>query len=1822
MAELANITPLNPDDFSFETYSTSDENLLNVNFSSSVFNPTVDYVEFFIYDLNNNIINSVIGYDSYSLLDNNLYVDPINDTISNNIDTGVVNVLYNFYQPIISSSLTSYYYISEISSDRTELRLKSNDIPTDSIISSVNEFIQYRNSQEYFPDFYLNFGDNQLVIANNIKLDNGTVLIKLYESLPSNFNIKSILWVVNKISEGAAYQLDFNVNITQTTPSLNYISGPNYNLGIQDQLNNSSEYTNFQTYTSASVTSSQYQINSLFNTPGIEINVDYTDFSNFVNFSSATERLDNFYYKVSLIESASNQLAALDVLSPKPSTVVATQTSLKNIIDTTITNFDGYEYYLYFESGSSAWPKTTSTYPYENASTGSVTAQNWITASLVTASNYDNDNQNYLKYSIPEYIRDDSENDQYMTFINMVGQFFDDYVWVYIKDTTEKYNADNRIDYGVSKELVAQVLRDFGIKLYQSNYGTSDLFTAFLGATESGSLFPFSYVTSSLPTPTGYEYVDTYISSSTSPVPLDDIQKRVYKRIYHNLPYLLKTKGTIESIRTLATIYGIPDTLLQINEFGGKDKDNSNDWDLWQNKFNYKFDTEASGFVSSSWIINNNWVGTTPSTVQFRFKTPDLNSAISTPSQSLWSLDTNTYITLEYTGSGYTSGSYSGSIANLYNQYAHLTIYPDSTTSASVYLPFFNGGWWSVMATLDSDVVTLYAGNSIYSGSDGSQLGFYASQSISGVDDTEWLNGTTSYFASASIYPKFSGSLQEIRYYDVAINEGVFQDYIMNPQSIEGNGINSGSVQLAFRASLGGELYTGSNSIHPKVTGSWEPTSSFTSDSSFFTTGSFTPNTEYIFLDQFPAGLRNRNTDKIRQANLNLPTGDTLSNQISIQQKSYTEGNYTPNVNLLEVTYSPQNEINDDIISSIGYFNIGDYIGDPRLVSSSATYYPDLNALRDEYFLKYIKNYDLADFVRLIKYFDNSFFKMVKDFVPARTSLASGITIKQHLLERQKYPTPQAEWTQPEYTGSIGQTSTLVNGQREYIATTDFQSIPIETITGSNGGAILTSNVTQSWDGVRNTPVGQLSFIHDDESEFINGEFSGSIAVATDGELNPGCNVYKVAPTTLITYNISGSFIPTFQGFVNQQNLVQGPGEIHIWWEPTIVSQEKEYAPGYFDYIWSPAAFTISKESANGIDLDDYIPSVLNYIFQTGYTSGDVTLSGWTPSYTPSYNLGNLELEVINIQEYTTSFSGTGYYLIQLAPNSYNITVLTDNPAGTVAIAAKSNIQTVFTPYVPETFAGSDCNVIYGNNLDARLSDKFYDLDYSSNAIQAVNQQVVISASQQSGSATFAPVQDYNWYANRSILPRYVGSRSTSNGFNLSTTEGGFGTLPNVVNESKYFAYFNWVGGTSPEWGNGIEDRSAVNLRYFIDELGNVVEPINDVDGINIGICQQNFEETSNAILSFNDPNALSSNFANLIGTHPIFKSGKRITPIIYTQTASITPTTPGGATGSIEFVTGDINQGGVGSIPDFNLLSYASIGNYLAGDSLSFDDVINQGADITFNSPYTASTLADDPSGNGITLYLEASITRYYPANSPYNRVTGEFQWYKNGSPTGSSQLYNFQDPYVSTVNINLTDASATTSNYYELKLKSATWNVPQVGNPYVIIDGTSYININQQPLPNTGPCTAFWTQSGVNANQIKALGSPTPGQGGLKQFYGQRQADITSSGFFPITNQFIVELYDEIRFEGTETQTYKVMNIDTTGGEIILTLDKNVTATNLNWFLLRRYIDDPSYIILDIDKPAGGTSEGILSPQYLYSVSKRRTSEILKQLKSDNLI
>ena len=209
---------------------------------------------------------------------------------------------------------------------------------------------------------------------------------------------------------------------------------------------------------------------------------------------------------------------------------------------------------------------------------------------------------------------------------------------------------------------------------------------------------------------------------------------------------------------------------------------------------------------------------------------------------------------------------------------------------------------------------------------------------------------------------------------------------------------------LAFRAPVGGELYLGTSSIHPRVTGSWNTVHSFDGHSDFYFDASphFLPNVEHIYIDQPIVGIKNAISDKIRVEDNVLPSGDTLSPFKVLSQQTNASSSYTPNINYLEVAFSPQNEINDDIAHQIGSFNIGEYIGDPRHRSDSKTTYPDLDTLRNAYFQKYTKNYNLVDFIRLIKFFDNSLFKMIRDFVPVRTSLASGIVIKQHILERNK----------------------------------------------------------------------------------------------------------------------------------------------------------------------------------------------------------------------------------------------------------------------------------------------------------------------------------------------------------------------------------------------------------------------------------------------------------------------------------------------------------------------------------------------------------------------------------------------------------------------------------------------------------------------------------------------------------------------------------------------------------------------------------------------------------------------------------------------------
>jgi hypothetical protein len=398
----------------------------------------------------------------------NVNIDPERVLRNKGFTGGEYNIIFRFLRNELSSSSdTRPYLIKEISLDRTEVRIVSNFISNDDLVKLVTDF-KNRPNKGYFQDFYLNFGSNNLVIANNILVDNTKtkydLLINLYEPLPPQIQLREPLWIVTQPADPLAFNVQFQPEVVIPRVFNPTLKSANFNVPIKDKTNNSTQPISYEQLITSSLVSSYQQINSYLADNGINISIDYSKFENFIHFSSAESRVDNFAYKIQLIEQYEDDITILESAPPTP-LVDSNILYLNNKIDDIIKNLDGFEYYLYFESGSTTYPKSTSTPPYVLQSWGSAEVRVWYRDLKASASIYDLNNQDYLVNTIPDYLREDPQNDPYKVFVNMMGQQYDN-IWIYYKDISNRYNGDNRLDYGISKDLVADAIRSFGLNIY------------------------------------------------------------------------------------------------------------------------------------------------------------------------------------------------------------------------------------------------------------------------------------------------------------------------------------------------------------------------------------------------------------------------------------------------------------------------------------------------------------------------------------------------------------------------------------------------------------------------------------------------------------------------------------------------------------------------------------------------------------------------------------------------------------------------------------------------------------------------------------------------------------------------------------------------------------------------------------------------------------------------------------------------------------------------------------------------------------------------------------------------------------------------------------------------------------------------------------------------------------------------------------------------------------------------------------------------------------------------------------------------------------
>ena len=1901
----ASVIQVNPDTLFSNGFELMDQNIIPSQELVGSFIPGKNQIEFYIYDANVSLLSSNYDFKDWSITQNSdtktltstdtIGLDPSKDVYDSGFDIGNLYAVYNFINLELNSNPGQTYYISDISSNRTELRLKSNFIPNEQISSSFKEFSAKLNNPAYFDEFYISFGNNEYQIGVNAQLETSgsqySILIKLYDALPDQYQVKDEVYIATKVAESKAYQVSFE-DIPFSLDTLTHLQGPNVNINIKDFINNSTTLKSKSDLTSSPSTSSVFNLQNILNQKGVKItpNYSYDTFDEFVNFSSAKKRIENFVEKVAQIQTYQSDINALGSITGSTSSSYSVSSSVNSLttnIENIIQNFDGYEYYLYYTTSSYSYPKTGSSYPYALLPTNSPSVLNWLGSDseyspyyggiILSASIYDNNNQNWLYYTIPEFIRDNGNNDQYIEFCNMVGQHFDE-LWLYTKTITQKLNSTNNLEDGVPLQIAEEVIRSFGFEGYGNNYNNQDNFIGLVGENDE------TYVP-----PTGSELITSYIAVNQGgivnywnpnyslpnyvqqlsvlgyPYPIDNVSKEIFKRLYHNMAYLVKKKGTISGLRQLINIWGVPDTILRINEFGGKDQNNLT-YDQWYNRYSYAYtpnngQTCASSSVVFPWMpLYQNFTSESkyivPDTIEFRFKTDGIPTSsyytqsllVKKSDGLLTSTNFDFGVTLNYTP--ITTGSYQGSNNTDYANYGTLKLYISGSTanggtavSNTIYLPFFDKGWWSVMLKRNTHVsasdnsqnttYTLYAKNKIYNGWDGNTIGFQGSASIvsnvsssinqawnkfgTGSADGVYLGG---YVSGSVVGNKtltnsgklFLGSLQEFRYYGTPVTEEVFNNFTMNPESIEGTdptGSLSSFDKLNFRAPLGNELestftttqatyYTQSfTSLHPAISGE-SPllitqsfinpvtnVSSSTYNLIYYTNTSTKTyskvDREVYFLNQPAMGIRNVVNDKIRIADTS-DFGNILSNQISIQQDYQISQSYTEDINSLEVSFSPQDEVNDDIIQSLGFSNIQEVFADPRTIRSTGDFYNPLRKLSEDYFKKYTKG-NIYDYLRLIKYFDNSLFKAIKGYVPARTSLSTGIVIKQHLLERNKYQEPTlTQNTTIAYGSDPAFNTPLVYQNLELTS-----SIEIDPISGGTGGVVERYNyagspnffqtpITQSWINSIDTIAGLQNIVENTEKEFYDGEYSGSEFIATTQNLFP--NPY--APSNGLTIPVTSSTVFSLQGYKNNI-LTTGSGLTSSIFNP-IIGDININSSNYIS--WNSSSFTLIPNgfsSTASIELK-ITGNTINTPALVGvitYISSSLGVFGASSNFFPFTRSYSLTLQ-----------SGVDYYLYSV-PNLYTSSFLASYNLNISITSSEIRYSQSASPAIE--FYNSDYNATINNENANRDNTFLKDIDYSSNPNYPVNRIAIIS-----GSATPAQTPDSNYTMTRVINPRYEGSRVSSADYNFYTAPtssemflngdtgswGGdisYGKTATIDKNPIYFAHFKTSKQSRELWNT---------YTFEIDAL--IESPRDSIVGGNQETSTIKIEGQNNKLLdvssTFEKTRQVSVNYEN-----DTYSGNSLGLEINYAPQNIITPIMQGAA----EFKMIATNQPTLSTI---NLTSSFNTPSYIKSLFTSSTLIAGDVPAFTTGSGYLnllGSAIANSSSVDIPALTSSLNLISGYAAMHSYNyavknQITSSLTFINIG-PLGIS-YYSQSLGIPAGLYVNPNDIN----NYYIFSSSSYNSSV------------SSYENSNLPFLINVG-------------DEIRVTYNLTPSSS-IKNYQTQdfTVTEVTSSGQsigLGILSQTNTNVF--LGFSGVIPFNDKIKVYPNPA-----TLSQKIPNGNIYNFTIRRKIQDDSKVIVFQSAPVNDqgyqtlSGPGYLIPNDFTETQKRNALTLINNLKAKN--
>ena len=869
----------------------------------------------------------------------------------------------NFFKNVIGSYEEQYLYVDEISPDRTELRLK---LITNTNTTGQNQFIDYAELNKKSPQTYrknytqylLNFSRNKTIAYVNSVIVGDFLYIKLLDRLPEDLDVKFKCWVVEEIRPT---HIDYITLYDQQRKFLGRrLKNANWDVQV-DGLNSSfdSGVKNWNTLLGSSTSISQQIVDSYFSgsLSGAQLNIDYRDFNNFIFYSSAEQRLKNFKDKLETIDYYNSQITTLQSISGSDASlnIQDYQKSLTGIIS----GFDSFEKYLYYDSASLLTnnsipavnpnvanltgsyvfpiPKTNTTKPYINYAVTSSTFISWYDNLITSASLYDSLNMNRLIQSLPEVSRIVDTEGQLTVFVDMLGHHYD-ILHSYIKQASEIYKREENPKVGVPNELLLHVAKQFGWNLQDGNQ-YQELWQYALGTDELG-----------IPLTGSNTVGDPSVAGQ-------EMTHHVWRRIVNNLPYILKSKGTKRSIQALLACYGIPESMISINEYGGPRVERIPVYE----KLNFDYSLDLINNAAGTVTINY----TQPiGAYEMRFRTDNVETNPTLPTiMNLVTIGANV-VTLNYT-----SGNRG-------------TVNINGVPSATIEL--FDGNWLSMVLQKNGSNLDLLVKKSKY-GKIIASVSASSAASFAGTG-TITLGGTTGG-------SRLKGQLQEVRLWTGSLSISAFENHTKAPAAYDAD--TSTYDELVFRLPLTQKInhsLTGSlNGVEPL------PSNISASFSSWTNAEPYDSIEEMYYFDGVSLAAGTNDDNKVR-----IEANDLLDNTLYVNKRAeVSEYDQAPlDSHRLGVYFSPQTMINDDIIAHLGYTELDSYIGDPGDAEDND--YPLLKRVAQNYWRKYVDKNDMNSFIRIFTMFDLSFFQQLQQILPARAEKLTGVLIQPNLLERNK----------------------------------------------------------------------------------------------------------------------------------------------------------------------------------------------------------------------------------------------------------------------------------------------------------------------------------------------------------------------------------------------------------------------------------------------------------------------------------------------------------------------------------------------------------------------------------------------------------------------------------------------------------------------------------------------------------------------------------------------------------------------------------------------------------------------------------------------------